>query len=902
MTEYSIKFINLSSEDLKIVGGKVTNLIKLMKNNFPVPDGFVIVTEGYRRFAEYNNLSKIIQDLIEKVNYDSPSSINEISEEITKLFINATMPEDLRDSISTFYNQMGDKIRVAVRSSATAEDLPEASFAGQQDTYLNIFGETSLIKSIQLCYASLWTARAIAYRKKNSISHTEVKLAVIIQQMINSKCSGVMFTANPISLTRNEILLESSYGLGESIVSGLVNPDQFIVTKKNNYIKSREISIKEKEVVYDRNSTEKGVETINVEEEKKDLQSISDKIVIELAKLGNKIEKIYKGKPQDIEWAVNKDDEIFILQSRPITSLIDLQEDKDVVWTRGYSDDYWNDPVTPLYYNLLGDPLILFVNRELNSLMGYPDVHDDLIKLHHGHVYFNLNVLRTKVENEIPTFLRNETVLNYFPEGSGPYGKETMKKLPFQLMKRLIAEIRVMLHDYNNGSISETANTYYLWNETKWIPFCKRFYELLNQLKKENAHINRFIDLADELEMAMIPHWKCVRYGIPVHSLGMSLIIQYLLKRFLGEKEAQIIYPMLISDLTHKTTQTNEDIIQLTRIAIKSEKVVNIIRNNPSDQILSLLKEKVNENEVGKFLQVYDQFIEENGDRGFTREVFYPRWRDEPKLVFDLIKSLSYSTTLGAKKGEILKKKATKYVEYTVGKQFLGIIKVKVITTILGIARKYLIFRENQRFNLDLWITRNRHVYLEIGKRFVESGYITNPAEIFFFHKNEIRKLVRRPLVSEGEITKIKVLIKKRAEIFYKFEHTIPPKFIQGSREYNDPPPNENVDNLFKGIPASQGTITGKIRVITDIGKISEIKVGDILVVPKTDPGWTPIFSIIGGLITETGGILSHGAVVSREYGIPAVTNIVNASKMFSNGQMVTVDGNIGTVIIEKEV
>jgi pyruvate,water dikinase len=302
---------------------------------------------------------------------------------------------------------------------------------------------------------------------------------------------------------------------------------------------------------------------------------------------------------------------------------------------------------------------------------------------------------------------------------------------------------------------------------------------------------------------------------------------------------------------------------------------------------------------IRTFSKEFENFLEKFGERGFTREIYYPRWIEEPLYVFDILKTLAKGQHQDYKsiKDKTLqyRENIEKFVEAKIRSKRFGLIKWILVSKILKNARKYLIFREDQRYNIDLWTYRNRKVFLEIGKILKENGIINQADDIFFLHRREIEKIILKNLDFD-----LSSLIKNRREDFFKYEHTIPPKFLHGSREFDDVFLYDQNTISFKGIPASQGIITSKIRVLQKIEEIPTVQVGEIIVVPKTDPGWTPVFSKIGGLITETGGILSHGAVVSREYGIPAVTNIINACQLFKTGQIATVNGFNGSISIKK--
>ncbi len=882
------------------VGNKAANLGKLIHSNFLVPEGFVIKTNAYRLFLSSNDLMEFIQRSLASIDYSNMDSVDHWALTIRKSIENSSIPNILIDEIKSKYLQYFS-FGLAVRSSATAEDLPSASFAGQYDTYLNLKSFEQVTHHIKKCYASLWTNRAIIYRHKNEIPHDKVKIAVIIQKMVFAKSAGVLFTINPVTSNRAEMLVESNFGLGESIVSGKSSPDQFFVQKlKKKSIKILSKRIGKKNIVA--KPIDEGIEYVKLSEELNEQPSLTDKEIIKLAEIGLHVEKNFNRIPQDIEWAIDHNNDIHILQTRPITALKTEIKPTEILWSRGYSDDYWNDNVTPLYFELLGDQITKIVNIELNSIMGYTEMDTQLLKLYKAHAYFNLKVIKRKIENEIPTFMRNEDVLNYFPRGSGSYGKITMKELPFHLIKRIVAELRIMLHD-PNGSMSKTAEAYENWDQKTFNPYCKKFDIKLHEII-ESGELSDFINLAEELDKIMIAHFRLIRYGIPVHNIGMNLLVQYLLNRFLSKEECPRFYPILVSGLKHRLTETNDRIHYLASLINKIPELKSIFINQVSPEIYNILSTE-NNLSIKNFLIEFEKFLDDYGDRGFTREAYYPRWREPPMTnVFDILKSLVTDQLheLEKLKSKNLRKRDLneKIVETKIKSQRFGLMIWKFFSAILKNSRKYIKFREDQRFNLDRWITRNRNLYLELGKIFVKEGIISDENKIFFLYKHEIKNLAFNKY-NHQEIQKISTEVTKRYEDFKRYENKIPPKFLLGSREFDDMSKHNKKSKIFHGIPVSQGTITAPIRVIHDIELIATVRAGEILVVPRTDPGWTPVFSKIGGLITETGGILSHGAVVSREYGIPAVTNITNACEIFKTGQIIELNGFSGIARPQKK-
>ena len=889
--ELTMSLAEASRADVTRVGGKAANLGELINRGYPVPGGFVITTDAYALFSSDNALQGIVEGELAAIDHADPRSIEEHATRIREAIESAKLPKALAAEIEERYRKMG-ALPVAVRSSATAEDLASASFAGQLETYLNIRGTRNVAEAVKRCYASLWSSRVISYGKWGGFALVDAKMAVLVQYMISSSSAGVMFTVSPLSTDGSEFLIESTLGLGEALVSGKATPDKYVLGRNGDgtfRILAKEISAKG---IIAR-GTEGGVEYVELDPAEGSKSSLSDEQALELAEIGEKIQKTM-GTPQDIEWAIGDENQMYILQSRPITTLITDSAD-EIVWTRGYSDDYWNDPVTPLYFELLGDHITQYVNVELNEIMGYKSLDTpktrQLLKLHKAHAYFNLEVLKRKVENEIPPFLRNDDVLNYFPEGSGTYGKETMRRLRFNITGRVLAEIRVTLKDPNGGG-GKTDKAYVAWGDSTLDPFFAAFPDRMKAL--EGKPLKDYVAFAEEIHELMIGHYRLVRYGIPVHNIGMNLLTQYLLRRFIGAEDGRRVYPILVSGLRDKTRETNERIGELATTIRASPDLQKLIISESSSKLYSLISSSELPEAAG-FKQRFDAFIAEYGFRGFTREAYYPRWGDKPAYVFDILKSLvsgeAVDTAAAEEKSAKLREETEASVRRQINGQLIGFAKWALLSSILESARRYIVFRERQRFNLDKWITMVRRLYRAIGARLVEDGVLKDASDIFFLMKGEIRG------IAEGKVPEnILATVDARRTEFHKYENATPPKFLQGEREFNDPPP-EGVDH-FKGIPASQGVITASVRVLDSIDDIWQVQVGEILVVPRTDPGWTPVFSKVGGLITETGGILSHGAVVSREYGIPAVTNIPGACRLFKTGQRVTMDGVKGEVTV----
>ena len=359
-----------SHADLETVGGKGMSLSRLVNLGIPVPDGFHVTTEAYRQFVAANTLQPKILTALNGADISQPDTLETASAKIGTFFVAAKIPSEVEAAIRHAYSKLDHRKSVAVRSSATAEDLPDASFAGQQETYLNIQGTDSVLEAVKKCWASLWTARAIGYRIRNGIPHDEAALAVIVQEMVPSDTSGVLFTANPLTGVRSESVIDATLGLGEALVSGLVEPDHYIVDTRQNRILAKSLGAKK---VSTRSKPAGGVE-LSEEGAAAAQQALSDEQILHLAQTGQRIQNEYHA-PQDIEWAFAQD-RLYILQSRPITSLFPVPEvsfDPLIVWFSFAAAQGLVGPMTPL-----GIDIVLHVVSGASGLFGAQRKQEEL--------------------------------------------------------------------------------------------------------------------------------------------------------------------------------------------------------------------------------------------------------------------------------------------------------------------------------------------------------------------------------------------------------------------------------------------------------------------------------------------------------------------------------------------
>ncbi|MBI0584339.1 MAG: hypothetical protein ISF22_08960 [Methanomassiliicoccus sp.] len=856
------------------VGGKAANLGRLIRGGFRVPPGEVVTVEVYDRYLDRSGLRRSIEDVLKSTDLDDEAAVELASERIRSLFV-ADPGDGTAEALDEAIKAIDAHALWSVRSSAVAEDLASASFAGQQDTYLNV-RRWDVMGSVRRCWASYWNSRAIAYRHRAGVDQLGTGMAVVVQRMVDARSSGIMFTTDPVSGRRDRVIIESSWGLGESIASGLVTPDRYICDKRRCRLVDRTINRKVTGIFL----SPEGSRSVSIDQARQMSSSLSEGEITRVAKLGKRIEEHFHA-PQDVEWAIEGDD-VYLLQSRPITA---MAEDSDILWTRAYGDEYWSDVTSPLFFSLLGELLTKYVNHEGSEIMGYWNLTGkELLKVHKGHIYFNASVLE-EVFIYNPKFSRTNELLNYFPQKD----QGRIARADTRIARRLWAEVRIAVLD-NEGTIFRTDKAYRKW-AARFLAESERLDSLdLPALGDEQLHTEyqRYREVG-------LKHYRLIRYGMVTHSIGTNLMIKRWLADWLDDRSG-VYYSRLISGLEdNKTLKTNIAMSKLARSAQNDLAVREaLFGNDPRGAVEMIAADP----RLAGFKVELDGFLKEYGHRSHTREMYFPRWAEDPTLVVNVVRAL-----MASKIGDLEKlerdrarerREAEKEVMSAITKLRYGYARKLVFRTVMGYAQTYLMFRENQRFYLDHMIYRWRKLFLEYGRRLAERDLIDDPTDVFFLSKEEVFSMS-----SEGGDLRTEIAA-RRAD-FERFRNVLPPKFLKGNVEFDDTVARGPDTVQVTGVSSSPGVVTGRIRVVQGIEALPTIREGEIMVTSNTDPGWTAVFSKLGGLITETGGILSHGAVVSREYGIPAVTAVKDATGFFKTGQKVTLDGNDGTIYILEE-
>ncbi|MBE6518655.1 MAG: phosphoenolpyruvate protein kinase [Thermoplasmata archaeon] len=858
--------LDSSDLDISLVGGKGINIAKMISSGFSVPPALSVTVDAYEMFLDLTGLRSKIAKVLESTDFDDEESLESSSEKIRNMFFEADLPEQEIDILKkNFFSLDGEYF--AVRSSAVAEDLADASFAGQQDTYLNV-RKHDIIQMVLKCWTSYWNARAMKYRHDASKNHLEQGMAIVVQRMVKSDISGVMFTSDPVT-GEGHIIIEASWGLGESIVSGLVTPDRYILSYDGEVV---DCTVNTKQQGFYLIGGENKL--IDIDEDKRDVRCANDKILKAIAEEGLRLRNHF-GCPQDIEWAV-EDGKVYILQSRAITTLPDMAEKDDILWSRGYGDEYWADATTPMFYTVMGKLLTDYVNHEGAHMMGYKDLESGpLTKLHKSRVYFSAVVLE-RIFAHYPKLIRSRELLEYFPRSE----QERISKYPNDILGMVKSQLCLLIRD-RDGMIWKTDKVYREW-AMGFLKLCEEF-DALDLTKLEDKEL---ADWYYKIRKGSTKHYQLIRYGMVSHSIMTNLLVKNWCVKWMNDDGS--IYAGLMSGLEdNKTIETNKGFSDLG-VALRNDPEVRKKAESmaPAEFVAWL------QTSDAPYKDVYNKFIKDFGHRSGTRELNALRWAEDPDYVMGIaLQMAAGDVDLREEFKNGVKRREDTEADI---KKRLGFFRRKLIMTVLKYARTYLIFRENQRFYLDHMMYRNRLIFLEQGRRMAEKGLIDDREDIFFLEDTEAIDILNGKNIGD-----IKALIAPRKAEFMKYRDRLPPKFLLNGVDFDDDPISHG--DVLVGAASSPGSYRGKVRIIMDVRDLGEVEKGEILVTSNTDPGWTVVFSKLGGLITETGGILCHGAVISREYRIPAVTAVKSASTTLHTGDLVLVDGTKGEVTILEE-
>lgn len=853
------------------VGGKAINLIELSKiDGIHLPKGFCITTSAFAMtFENHAQLKRMIEEL------NDSDDIEAASEKIRELIRNTDLSKALVDVIESAFNTIGKDKSYAIRSSATAEDLPNASFAGQHDSYLNIISFENVLEHIKMCWASLFTTRAIVYRYQNNFKHSDVKLAVIVQELINSESSGVMFTADLITSNRRVLSIDASYGLGEAVVSGYVDTDNYLI--RNGEITRRQISCK-KIGIYP--SVDGFLVKKDIDDSAKKKSVLTDTQALELERIGRHIESHFNT-PQDIEWCIEKG-KIFIVQSRPITTLYPLPDDTDnrVYISSGHLQ-MMTDPIKPLgmyfYRSVIGNP----PSKEIGGRL-YLDLSHDLSSGFGRLITKNLlKVLGDSLLTDaVYQLIKNKTFINKLPKG---------KEKVFDT-KNNSGPIKIMVNAYKAYKQNDPNIVKKLIDiEEKAI---EEMGEQLSQLSGEDVF--RFIeeDHADRRMKIANPR----NAGVLTAAMLSTQWFDRKIKKWFGEKNAADSIIMSIPNSI--TTDTGFLLMDIADVVRKYPRIIEYLKKPNEDTFLDEISSFEGGDEVVK---AFNEYLYMYGMRcSGDIDITVSRWIEEPSKLAPIILSNIQNFDPQASKVKYDEgiAQSEKIIEDLIKRVELlprGKKKAKKIRCVSSVIRNYIGFREYPKFSYMKRYFLYKKAMLKEAEKLVNNNLLLNKEDIYYLTFDELRDMVKGNNMDTN-------VIEERKKNYQHYERLTPPRVIlsDGDVIIGKYDTSKIPKNALPGIPVSAGIVEGRARVVNSL-KDAYITEGDILVTEFTDPSWTPTFVSINGLITEVGGLTTHGAVIAREYGLLAVVSVTGATKLIKDGQLIRINGTEGYVEILSE-
>ncbi len=859
---YVLGFQEIDQTQVAVVGGKGAHLGELSRiEGIRVPPGFCVTTDAFHRImAEAPSIDDRL-DQLSRLKPDDREAIRALSAEIRRTLEGIAIPDDLAAAITRALAPLGQQAAYAVRSSATAEDLPTASFAGQQDTYLNVAGPLAILQHVNRCWASLFTERAVTYRLRNGLDHRKVQMAVVVQQMVFPRAAGILFTADPVTGNRKVASVEASFGLGEALVSGLVNADVYKV--RDGEVVARAVATKQLAIYA---SPAGGTQEQAIEPERQGQPALTDAQVVRLAQLGRRIEAHF-GRPQDIEWCL-VDDDFQIVQSRPITTLFPIPvagDRENHVYVSVGHQQMMTDPMKPLGLSFwqmttpapmseAGGRLFVDVTRGLGS----PSSRADLLEvLGRGDP-----LIRDALESVLE---RGDFVPSLPDEGSrwAPFAGTTP---PIEADPGIVAELIGRTRD-SIAAVKHDIRT-------------KSGTELLDFILADIQELRRI--LFDPQSHQVIMAGMKATWWLNDH-----------LQDWLGEKNAADTLAQSVPN--NVTSEMGLALLDVADVIRPHPDVVAFLQHVEDEGFLDELAKLAGGREardaIRAFLDTYGMRCV--GEIDITR----PRWSERPTTLVPMILGniRQFEPGTGARRFEQgrqeARKKETELLErlraLPDGEQ-----KAAEARRMIDRVRTFIGYREYPKYGMVSRYFIYKQALLEEAERLVQAHVLREKEDIFYLTFQELHDVVRTNQVDDQ-------VMRQRKDAFRSYQALTPPRVltsdgevIAGAYRRDDLPAGALV-----GLPVSAGTIEGRARVILDMAE-ANLEAGDILVTAYTDPSWTPLFVAIKGLVTEVGGLMTHGAVIAREYGLPAVVGVEHATRVIRDGQRIRVHGTDGYVEI----
>ena len=865
MTErYVLGLEEIDKTQVALVGGKGAHLGELSRiEGIRVPAGFCVTTDAFRRIMTTVPWIDDQLDRLSRLDPGDRQAIRTLSAEIRRTLEGIVVSDDLAAAITRALARLGEQAAYAVRSSATAEDLPTASFAGQQDTYLNVVGPAAILQHVSRCWASLFTERAVTYRLRNGFDHRKVHMAVVVQQMVFPQAAGILFTADPVTGNRKVASVEASFGLGEALVSGLVNGDVYKV--RDGEVVAKAVANKQLAI---HASPAGGTQQQAIEPERQDQPALTDVQVVRLAQQGRRIEAHF-GRPQDIEWCL-VDDGFQIVQSRPITTLFPIPaagDGENHVYVSVGHGQMMTDPMTPLGLSLFllitpapmheaGGRLFVDVTRGLAS----PASRAGLLEVVGRGDPLIGDALRTVLERgDLIPSLPDEGPGGAPAGGAPPDPIETDPAIPAELIRRNQASVATMQRDIRTKSGTE----------------------LLDFIVADIQELRRIL-------------FEPQSHQVIMAGMEATWWLMDQLQAWLGEKNAADTLTQSVPN--NVTAEMGLALLDVADVIRPHPDVVGFLQDIEDEDFLDELAKLPGGPEARDAIQAW---LDRYGMRCVGEiDIARPRWSERPTTLVPLILAnvRNFEPGAGKRRFEQGRQEAWKKEQEVLERLRAlpdGERKAEEAKRMIDRVRTFIGYREYPKYGMVSRYFVYKQALLEEAERLVQAQVLREREDIFYLSLPELQEVVRTNQVDDQ-------LIRQRRDAFRSYEALTPPRVltsdgegITGAYRRDDLPAGALV-----GVPVSAGTIEGRARVILDMAEADDLEAGDILVTAYTDPSWSPLFVAIKGLVTEVGGLMTHGAVIAREYGLPAVVGVEHATRMIRDGQRIRVHGTDGYVEI----
>jgi phosphoenolpyruvate synthase/pyruvate phosphate dikinase len=835
---------------LENVGGKGMSLARLSRAGLPVPPGFHLTTQAYWCFVTANGIQPCILEALKGLDLSDPQALEAASRQINLLFSQGSIPSEIAHEVTAAYSGLSSgQAAVAVRSSATVEDLPEASFAGQQETYLNVCGADAVLEAVRQCWASLWTGRAIAYRARQNIDPTTVSLAVVVQELVFAEAAGVLFTANPVNGQRDEMIITAAWGLGEAIVSGAVTPDTLTVKKSSGKVLQREIS--EKKVMTVRSAS--GVEQVSVPRHLAKKAVLSKAQAVELVMLGAQIEALY-AMPMDIEWTLSGR-KFAIVQARPVTALQEPPLEWPVsvsraVMARGSFAEFVPEPVTPLFATL-AVPIARKVTVELMARVGVTGKDSYLFSVINSYVYV---------------------------------GFVFTPKMVWQMAKATASLSRIL--SKNAEPQAEKVKAESLEVVQKWQT------QPLAELSP-----SQILVAVREIFLTTANSYAVAQSGtIPLSSmdeLSFSQFYKRLVKRKGDPEPAIFLY-----GAESKAMRADKALFDLAGWAKGQPGLAEYLLGTPAETIWAEIQAGAPVAGLEEFGARFAGYLKDYGHAIYDLDFAKPLPCDQPAPLLETVKVyLGGRNSPYVRQQEALERRAQaaqsiiKRLDWLRRRWFIKLLKA---------AQASAPMREDSILDLGLGYPLLRRMLGELGRRLAEGAAIGEADDIYWLEAQEVEEMANQ--LERGEaLPDFTAAVAQRKTKWQAMRRITAPSTLPQKSWLARFFPGEGASGeTLKGYGVSAGQITGTACVMLGPEDFGLMHSGDIIVAGITTPAWTPLFARAAGIVTDIGGPLSHSSIVAREYGLPAVLGTGSATRRIQTGQVITVDGSAGTVTLKR--